>query len=47
MTAHRKSQYYVTAVLRERLRVDETERDIVSETVEEVLKTKKKAKQAS
>jgi|MudIll2142460700_1097286.scaffolds.fasta_scaffold453407_1 hypothetical protein len=32
-----KSKYYVTDVLRERLLADDTERDIVFETVEEIL----------
>ena len=37
MCAHRKTNYYVTPLLREKIRLDKTERDIVSETVEEVL----------
>ena len=43
MCRHRKSAYYATAVLREKLRADEAERDIVSETVEEALSTKKRS----
>ena len=32
-----KSKFYVTEILREKLYADETERDLVFETVEEVL----------
>lgn len=32
-----KKRHYVTAILREKIMIDEAEKDIVSETVEEVL----------
>jgi hypothetical protein len=32
-----KKRHYVTAILREKIMTDDVERDIVSETVEEVL----------
>lgn len=39
--SNRKFKYYVTEILREKLLVDETERDLVFETVEEILATAK------
>ncbi len=37
MSRHRKKRQYQTAILREKIASDEAERDIVFETVEEVL----------
>ena len=37
MSGHRKKRKYRTAILREKIAADEAERDIVLETVEEVL----------
>jgi len=43
MCAHRKSKYCVKAVLRKKTVTVEEKRDIVSETVEEALITKKRS----
>jgi hypothetical protein len=37
MSGHRKKRKYLTPILREKIAADEAERDIVFETVEEVL----------
>ena len=44
MKAPRKTRSYVTALLREKILINATERDIVSETVEEALAPRTKAK---
>jgi hypothetical protein len=40
----RKKRSYITAILREKILIDATENDIVSETVEEALAPHTKAK---
>jgi len=45
MRRHRKPKDYATTVLREKIETDIMQGDIVSETVEEALATKRKTKE--